>query len=138
MSRACYTDDCDSEYPLALRRGAVMSSIRGKRGQAMLRELLTALDAMPQKRLIAAELEKDGEVCALGALGRAQGKDMHSIDPEDYVVAAREFNIAEPLAREIEYENDEGFWGVIEETPEARWERMRAWVAQHLTEVKAS
>lgn len=132
MSRACYTDDSDSEYPLALWRGAVMSSIRGKRGQALLKDLLTALDAMPQKRLIVEELEKDGEVCALGALGRARGKDMSAIDPEDYEVVAREFGIAEALAREIEYENDEGHWGVTEETPEERWARMRAWTLKHI------
>jgi hypothetical protein len=37
-------------------RGAVASAIRGGRGQAFLREMLAAMDAMPVKRLVANEL----------------------------------------------------------------------------------
>ena len=47
MSRSGYSDD-DEDGRLAMWRGAVQSAIRGKRGQAALRELLTALDAMRQ------------------------------------------------------------------------------------------
>jgi hypothetical protein len=38
------------------------------------------------------------------------------------------------MAREIVYENDEGagFYGMAEETPEARWFRMREWVRANL------
>ena len=134
MSRACYSDGDDNvDYPLALWRGAVMSSIRGKRGQAMLKELVAALDAMPAKRLIAHELMKDGEVCALGAVALARGKDVSAIDPEDYEVVAREFGIAEPLAREIEYENDEGGSWREELSPEGRWTHMRAWALKYIT-----
>jgi hypothetical protein len=46
MSRSGYSDD-HSEWDLIRWRGAVASAIRGKRGQAFLRELLVALDAMP-------------------------------------------------------------------------------------------
>ena len=64
MSRSGYSDDC-SGRELNLWRGAVESAIRGKRGQAFLREMLVALDAMPEKRLIAGELvTPTGEVCA--------------------------------------------------------------------------
>ncbi len=133
MSRSGYTDDDSSEYPLALWRGAVMSSIRGKRGQKLLKELVAALDAMPVKRLIAHELVKDGECCALGSIALAKGKDVSAIDPEDYCVVAKEFDVAEPLVREIEYENDEGGSWCTEENPEDRWNRMRAWAVEHIT-----
>lgn len=133
MSRACYSDGDDNpDYPLALWRGAVASSIRGKRGQSLLKELVAALDAMPAKRLIAHELVKDGECCALGAVALARGQDVSWVDPEAYEVVAAQFNISQPLAREIEYENDEGFYG-INETPENRWTRMRAWAVENIT-----
>lgn len=133
MSRACYSDGDDNpDYPLALWRGAVASSIRGKRGQALIKELIAALDAMAEKRLIAHELVSEGGVCALGAVARARGQDVSWVDPMSYDVVAKQFNIAEPLAREIEYENDEGFYGLSQETPEHRWERMRAWAVENL------
>lgn len=125
MSRAGYNDDID-QWDLIRWRGQVASAIRGKRGQAMLRDLLAALDAMPVKALITEELEQDGDVCALGALGRARGIDMTELDPGEPVDVAAAFNIAEQLAREIVYENDEGGW---KETAEERWTRMRKWVA---------
>ena len=50
MSRSDYSKDGDSQE-LALWRGAVRSAINGARGQAMLRELAPALDAMPKKTL---------------------------------------------------------------------------------------
>ena len=55
MSRSGYSEDCDG-WALVRWRGAVKSAIRGQRGQAFLRELLAALDAIPDKRLIAEEL----------------------------------------------------------------------------------
>lgn len=43
MSRSGYSDDCDH---IELWRAAVDAAVSGKRGQAFLRELLGALDAM--------------------------------------------------------------------------------------------
>lgn len=138
MSRSGYIDDGDdSDYPLALWRGVVASSIRGKRGQRLLRDLLVALDAMPEKRLIANELVNDGEVCALGALGVRRGIDMTKLDPEEPDEVAAAFDIAPCLAQEIVYENDDGFWSPNfreAETPEHRWARMRKWVNKRLNE----
>lgn len=48
MSRSGYSNDGEN---IAMWRGQVASAIRGKRGQAFLRELVEALDAMPEKRL---------------------------------------------------------------------------------------
>lgn len=131
MSRAGYNDDCDGEqWQYALWRGSLMSSIRGKTGQAFLNELVTALETMPEKRLIPNALIKDGEVCALGAVGVRRGKPMEHINPEEYEQVASEFGISMPLAREVEYENDEG--GPHNETPEQRWDRMLRWAKAHL------
>ena len=126
MSRHGYTDDFHDE-PLVFGRwrGCVASAIRGRRGQKLLRDLRDALDAMLEKRLIQQELESEGEVCALGAVGRARGIEMIGIDPEDSERVAATFDIAEPLAREIMYENDEDYGDL---TPEQRWRHMRAWV----------
>jgi hypothetical protein len=138
MSRAGYNDDWEGDTFDWIRwRGAVWSSIRGKRGQACLRETLAALDALPEKKLIAHELQAaDGAVCALGALGCARGMDVSALDPEDYMTVAGAFNIAEPLAREVVYENDEG--GPWQETPEHRFERMRKWVADRVIDAPPS
>lgn len=123
MSRSGYSDDCEN---LELWRGTVLQAIRGKRGQAFMRDLAQALDAMPDKRLIVDDLRREGEVCAIGALGAKRGVNMEAIDPNDPDQVANVFNIAAPLAQEVVYFNDER--GPVNETPEMRWTRMRAWV----------
>lgn len=126
MSRSGYSED--SEH-LAMWRGQVASAIRGCRGQAFLRELLDALNAMPVKRLIANDLRKDGEVCALGSVGAKRGIDLEGLDPEDYDTLANVFGIANQLVQEIEYMNDDAEWN---DTPEKRWQRIHSWATSHL------
>jgi hypothetical protein len=94
--------------------------------------MLKALDALPEKKLIAKELSDpyDGSVCALGAVGKARGIDMEPIDPEDIETVAGVFGIAGALAKEIVYLNDE--WSYRTETPERRFERLREWVAENI------
>lgn len=140
MSRSGYTDDFDDEYAnwANIRwRGQVASAIRGKRGQAFLKELLTALDEMSEKRLIADELAKDGEFCAIGTVGKKRGIDMSEVDPDDYQSVADTFGIAHQLAQEIVWLNDEGAptW---DETPEQRYSRVRQWVTEKIREESAS
>lgn len=135
MSRSGYTDDIDDQWQFIRWRGAVKSAIRGKRGQTFLREMRDAMDALPEKKLIAAELEAGGEVCAIGSVGRVRGIDMNNIDPEDYSTVAGTFGIAEALAQEIVWLNDEA--GPPSETPEQRFERMRKWVASRLRNATA-
>jgi len=129
MSRSGYSDECDFE-PLEIGRwrAQVASAIRGKRGQSFLRELVEALDAMPEKRLIANDLEHAGNVCAIGSVGLRRGVDMSALDPYDYDTIASTFGIAHQLVQEIEFMNDEGVYCL---TPEERWKAMRSWaVAQ--------
>ncbi|WP_211435359.1 hypothetical protein [Chitinasiproducens palmae] len=122
-----------------------------------LRELLAALDAMTDKRLIADELQTaDGDFCTIGALGAARGIDMSHLDPDDREAVAEAFNIAPALAAEIVYENDEGLyawdWTEVEvygplrrfeprtqsmrvarpRLEEERWQHMRQWVASQI------
>jgi hypothetical protein len=129
MSRAQYSEDIDG-WGLIRWRGAVAKAIKGKRGQAFLREMLIALDALPDKRLIAHELEKDGEVCAIGSVGKARGIDLSTVDPEDYGGVAATFGVSQALVREIEFVNDD--WLGYRETPEQRFQLVRSWVAKHI------
>ena len=123
MSRSGYNYDGDN-WDMIRWRGMVASASRGKRGQAFFVDLLAALDVMPVKRLIADELEAaDGEVCAIGSLGRARGLDMSTIDPDEPEQVSAAFNIAQCLAQEVVAENDSRH-----ESPENRWQRMRDWV----------
>ena len=129
MSRSGYSDDYDTTDNVW--RGAVASALHGKRGQAFLREMLAAFDAMPTKRLIDEILEQDGEVCAIGAVGVARKMDMQHFGPEndpDKVGIA--FGIASAMAAEIAYQNDEAAF--YTETPEQRFTRMRAWVVSKI------
>lgn len=133
MSRSGYDDDYGDYDPWGLIRwrGAVKSATTGKRGQAFFRDLLGALDALPEKKLVVDQLEAaDGSVCALGALGRSRGIDMSDIDPENSDRVSVAFGIADALAREVVYMNDEH--GSYKETPEQRFTRIRAWVASQI------
>lgn len=155
MSRSGYVDDyIEDQWAHICYRGAVTSAIRGKRGQAFLREMLATLDAMPEKRLIAHELvvmgdSQDerlivgadrlvtergegislGEVCAIGAVGLARGIDMSKLDPEEPGQIAAAFGINVKMVREIAYMNDEGWYDL---TPEKRFAFMRSWVVSQI------
>lgn len=143
MSRSGYIDDdCDDPLALGRWRGRVASAIRGKRGQAFLRELAAEMDAMPVKELIADELiDEDGQCCTIGVLCKSRGINVSEIDPTDYDSVAKLVGIAAPMAQEIEYENDEcgdrfeqvdGQWKRVDETPAQRWTRIRQWVEKQL------
>ena len=142
MSRSGYSDDCDG-WQLIRWRGAVASAMRGQRGQAFLKEMLAAMDALPEKRLIADDLEtpatgmpfstKGGEVCAIGSVGKARGIDMAKVDPHEHEMVAAAFGIPHSLACEIMFWNDD--WR--SETPEARFARMRKWIESQIVSAKA-
>jgi hypothetical protein len=128
MSRSGYSDDGEN---INLYRAAVDRAMHGARGQHFLRKLLTALDAMPVKRLITNEIANSaGDVCALGAV-----EPNTKLDPDDTHGVAEHFGIARSMAAEIVYMNDEWMdwhYNGKTETPEQRWTRMRAWVASEI------
>ena len=129
MSRSNYSEDLDNDWAMICWRGAVASAIKGRRGQAFLREMLRAFDAMSKPRLIRNKLHSKDGVCAIGAVGASRGLDMSKVDPEYPEAVAAFFGIAKALAAEIEYENDEA---VGEESEETRFDRMRQWVLENL------
>jgi hypothetical protein len=130
MSRSGYIDDYDEEGRPNLWRANVERAIAGKRGQAFLREMAAALDAMPVKELVSEEIVRDSQhVCAMGSVALARGLDVSAVDPEDQEGVAKTFGIARSLVCEIAYENDEGAYG---DTPSERWIYMRKWVDKHL------
>lgn len=133
MSRSGFNEgyDDDDQWRAALYQGQIASATRGKRGQALLRDILIGMNGMIVKRLIANELEEaDGAVCAIGAAGRLRGVDMSKIDPDDADTVAAEFNVADCLAREIVWINDD--LGPRGETPEQRFIRMRRWLRREI------
>ena len=114
------------------------AAIRGKRGQVLLRDLLAALDEMPEKLLIASDFVwPDGKCCALGALGLSRGMDSEDLNAlgGDVAKAARAFAAPPSLIEAIQRENDAGPW-VGRRTYQFqhnRWIYMRAWVASKIT-----
>jgi protein-disulfide isomerase-like protein with CxxC motif len=134
MSRSGYSDDLNS-WNLIIWRGAVKSAVRGKRGQAFLREMLAALDELPYPALISNDIIRPGvaepsEVCAIGAVAYKRGLDVSELDPEDYEGVAATFGIARALAQEIIYLNDEFY----HKTMEDRFQFMRRWIIENLKE----
>jgi len=130
VSRSGYVDDEYENWDLIRWRGAVASAFRGKRGQAFLCETLAALEAMPEKRLLGDTLvADDGGCCTMGAVAKARGCDVSEVDPEDREQVADVFGIAEAMAAEIAFMNDEGWY---DETPEQRYMRMLTWVRKQI------
>ena len=137
MSRSGYSDSLDN-WDLIRYRGAVKSALRGKRGQAFLREMVAALDALPKPRLGADDLiSAEGDVCALGAVRWYRGEDLCDIDPHDSETVAAQFGIADAMAREIVFENDEP-WGYPERSSAERFRRMRAWASRNIRQYEGA
>lgn len=135
MSRSGYSDYCEGNE-LHLWRGAVESAIRGKRGQAFLREMRDALDAMPEKVLISGGLrDEHGDVCAMGAVCVKRGLEIPKLDEDDDYgyrdEVAKLLGIAPALAAEIAFMNDDdlAFRG---DSPKGRWKYMREWVEENI------
>ena len=133
MSRSNYHDDGDN-WDLIRWRGAVKSALRGRRGQALLHDLATALDALPEKKLVDGFVRCEDGVCALGAVAQYRGVDVSDFedqDPDyfDSESLAGRLDIADALCREVMYVNDDDWCPM---TPEARWRKVRDWVERQL------
>jgi len=166
MSRSGYTEDNDDQWALIRWRGAVKSAMRGKRGQAFLRELLAALDAMSVKRLIANDLVFDGDpatpylpyehediIVGGDVLVDGRGNAVHigEVCALGYLGQARGLDMRDLDPEEPEFVadafgvNDKIIREIVytndegawgDETPEKRWIRVRAWVAAQIVAPK--
>lgn len=122
--------------------GALRAAVRGRRGQAFLRELVAALDALPVKELAAGALEdpETGCCCAFGAVARARGwgEEQLGFDPTDGDASAPEsllaeaFGVSKTLAFQVIAENEDfsscntpGWRG-------CRWFRVRSWAVSQI------
>lgn len=168
MSRSGYTEDIGDPLAHGRWRQAVRRAVDGKRGQALLRDMLEALDAMEDKRLWPGSFQTaDGEFCAFGALAHYKGVRVDDLgDEDDAAEVGQRFGVAHAMAAEIMYLNDEYLanptkwieveicgpvrpywpdWGKHrrevavsnERHARERWERMRAWVVEHLKDAQA-
>jgi hypothetical protein len=156
-------DDQDAVRRHNLWRGNYLRQLRGKRGQAFLRELRDALLALPEKALAAGQIAKDGQVCALGSLALKRRVDAGesreavvaelagiNVDQDDddwegdliWEWAESVLQAPKYLAWMIPVENDEdnsheyvdGKWKRKETTPEGRYQRMLRWVESRIAE----
>ncbi len=152
MTRHGYVDNGDLEsLELGRWRGRVASAIRGRRGQKLLHRLKESLEAMPFRELIPEDLQDEhGGVCALGSIGVHEKLDLSELDPEESEGVAEFFDIADPMAREIVYENDEYFfkpiwkvriqeklftWGSEYNENEQRWHYMYWWTCSKIKDL---
>jgi hypothetical protein len=123
MSRSNYSHDCEN---VGLYRGTVERAIAGPRVQALLRDMVSALESMPVREL-AADVFVDGEsMCAMGAVARARNIDedtLARLDPHEPDDVGELLDIPACVAAEIAYENDEWARGDDED----RWQHMHAW-----------
>ena len=142
MSRAGFGDGDDSDYPYELWEKTCELALNGKRGQKFLRELVAALDALPEKKLIAGQLKDEtGAVCALGAVCVRKHLYTPALEPredEEYLhwpPLAGALKISETLVRLVEHENDESDeWRDHKLTPEERWQHVRQWAKDMIKE----
>ena len=68
MARISYSEEEDYPGQFFLWQANVARSLKGKKGQAALRDLEAALLALPEKKLIPYHLTRKGDVCTTGAL----------------------------------------------------------------------
>jgi hypothetical protein len=157
-----YGDDFPGQ--LELYRANVARSIAGARGQARLRELRDALLAMPEKKLAAALFAPpSGEACALGAWAKRHVQDADAVahfdgDDNDTAELLKGYGWPRLVVMDLVYENDrdryvyehhegphrlasaysyKSEWPVLRarpETDEERYQRVLAWVTEHITE----
>ena len=137
--RITYNEDEGYPGQFALWEANCRRSIRGRRGQAELKQLEAALRALPQQRLTKDTLVEGDDVCAIGAYARYKGFTLADYDPED---ETDQVGVAAGMPRLVAWsvvaQNDlhcNTFWGiplVRDMTPEERYVKVLAWVRGHI------
>jgi hypothetical protein len=117
MTRSGYTDDFGDDYPgqMELYRANVRRSILSAKGQARLKELRDALEAMPEKRLVANVFLEPDNACALGIWARAHrganavldaAVDGFNGDDHETADLLRQFGWPKLVVLDLIYQND--------------------------------
>lgn len=136
-----WTGESDDPLDWGRYRAALQSSLRGRRGQQLLRDLIAGLDALPSPELSAGALadHETGCVCALGAVGLQRGKSFDELAHEDFTRGAdpedlaEQFDISATLANEILETNDECSHNSNEKRArEARFQYVKQWAMSHV------
>lgn len=136
MSRINYSEDEQFPGQFHLWQANCDRSLRGRPGQAALRELEAALVALPTKRLITNELDNGVDCCAIGAVVRHRGLDPEKIAEEfdtEYEMEEVGVELGMPtlVAWKIVEVNDitTGSYNVrVPYTPEQRYADVLRWV----------
>jgi len=135
--RISYSEEEDYPGQFELWQANCERSLRGREGQAELRELREALLALPDKRLIHGSLiDAEGEVCAIGAYAQRKGLDLSTFDPEDEtdkvgIIAGMPKMVAWKVVEMNDMELHSRF------TPEERYRLMLQWVESKLQSANA-
>lgn len=139
--RISYSDEEDYPGQHGLWQANAMRSIKGKKGQVALRELEQALLALPEKRLIARELENaDGEGCAIGALAKYRNYTPKADPDWEMELVGMELGMPHMVAWKVVALNDmdlDKYYDrkldrCVPYTPEERYERVLAQVRKWL------
>jgi hypothetical protein len=135
--RISYAEDEDFAGQFFLWQANCERSLRGRQGQAELRELREALLALPEKRLIFGKLEDEqGGVCAVGAYAKRKGIDLSKCDVDDETDhVGIKAGMPRLVAWKVVEMNDVEFENL---TPEERYAKMLAWVESKLTQITTS
>ncbi len=155
--RINYADEEDRPGQFELFQANCRRSLRGRKGQAALREFEAALLALPEKRLIKDLLAAGDDVCAIGCYAKHKGLDLTKFDPE---YESDEVGIEAGMPRLVAWKvvalNDitldtvwEVAYGPVQRgrgvyqggiplvrdmTPEERYARVLAWVREQLND----
>jgi len=103
-------------------------SINSKRGQAFLRELILALNALPEKILIYGDFENSDGYCVMGACLKYRNLNVREIDDSNEGLGSI-FNIHTEFIEKVIDVNDSPR---IIETQTKRWHRVRDWAVSNL------
>jgi hypothetical protein len=150
----------EEDYPgqFGLWQGNCQRSLHGKAGQSALRELESALLALPDKRLIAERLQDDwGDVCAIGAVAKQRNiitEEMKADAEHSMERVGEDLGMPRLVAWKVVEQNDLYFNGndlVLLEgpyrwpaerpyvyapiTPEQRYGKMLAWVQSQIVAI---
>ncbi len=131
--RINWSDEADYPGQFDLWQANCERSMRGRKGQAELKELRVALLALPEKRLIHELLQdEEGGVCAIGAYAKHRGVDLTNFDVDSNTDDAGIAGGMPPLvAWKVVEMNDLQFDHI---TPEQRYDKMLAWVESKIAQ----